>query len=359
LADATGSGFLAGARHALILSPTVGPDCDGNGTSDYLDVITGASPDENHNLIPDACEPPIQNGGFEQPTVPGSNITISAGSNVVAPWTVAGGGLDLVHTLWDPAEGLNSISLNWVGPSTITQTVSTTPGTTYSLGFAMAAEIFGGPPVRQIDVLWNGVLVDTVSFNYTGQGPNSMGWEDHQYTLVGTGSDVLSFVSLTSGPYGPALDNVTLFSSPSTYCTAGTSASGCQAMLSASGSASATATSGFDLMASGVEGLKNGIFFFGTNGRQANPWGNGTSVQCVVPPVRRAGLLTGSGTVGMCDGSFSQDLNALWCPTCPKPQKNPGVGAIVQAQLWYRDPFNTSNQTTSLSDAVEFCVGPR
>jgi hypothetical protein len=58
------------------------------------------------------------------------------------------------------------------------------------------------------------------------------------------------------------------------------------------------------------------------------------------------------------DGSFAQDLNALWCPSCPKPQKNPGAAAVVQAQLWYRDPLSTSNQTTSLSDAIEFVLGP-
>ena len=107
-----------------------------------------------------------------------------------------------------------------------------------------------------------------------------------------------------------------------------------------------------------VEGAKDGLFFFGTNGQQANPWGNGTSFQCVVPPVTRAGLLAGTGTLGLCDGSFAQDLNALWCPTLPQAQKNPGAGAAVQAQLWYRDPLSTSNQTTSLSDAVEFYVTP-
>jgi hypothetical protein len=141
-----------------------------------------------------------------------------------------------------------------------------------------------------------------------------------------------------------------------TYCTAGTSASGCQAAMSAAGVPSASATSGFSLLATGVEGNKNGLFFFGTNGRQANPWGNGTSYQCVVPPVERTPLMPGAGTVGSCDGSFALDLNALWCPTCPKPQKNPGPGAVVQAQLWYRDPASTSNQPTSLSDAIEFQV---
>jgi hypothetical protein len=139
------------------------------------------------------------------------------------------------------------------------------------------------------------------------------------------------------------------------YCTAGTSAAGCMAIMSTTGTPSATAPSGFTFEATGVEGLKDGLFFYGTNGPQANSWGSGTSYQCVVPPVIRGGLLPSVGTVGLCDGAFSQDMNALWQA---KPIKNPGAGAVVQAQLWYRDPQNTSNQTTSLSDAIEFTVQP-
>jgi hypothetical protein len=141
----------------------------------------------------------------------------------------------------------------------------------------------------------------------------------------------------------------------SNYCTPGTSASGCQAVMSASGTASATAPSGFTVMASNVEGDKDGLFFYGTGGQQANSWGNGTSFQCVVPPVFRAGLLAGVGTAGACDGSFSQDLNALWSSN---PLKNPGEGVEVNCQLWHRDPFNTSNQTTSLSDGLSFILCP-
>ena len=139
------------------------------------------------------------------------------------------------------------------------------------------------------------------------------------------------------------------------YCTAGASASGCEASIAASGTPSATAPSGFALSATSVEGKKDGVFFFGVNGRQANPWGNGTSYQCVAPPVKRAGVMDGNGTLNLCDATFSKDLNSHWNL---KPSHNPGPGSFVQAQLWYRDPQNTSNQTTSLSDALEFLVGP-
>jgi hypothetical protein len=145
---------------------------------------------------------------------------------------------------------------------------------------------------------------------------------------------------------------------PVAYCTAGTSASGCQASISATGTPSASLPSGFSLVVTGAEGAKNGVFFMGINGRQANPWGSSSSRQCVVPPVRRLGLINGTGTAGLCDGTFTQDLNALWCPTCSTPQKNYGAGALVQAQLWYRDPLNTSNQSTSFSNALEFSVCP-
>jgi hypothetical protein len=139
------------------------------------------------------------------------------------------------------------------------------------------------------------------------------------------------------------------------YCTAGTSAAGCQAVMSAAGVPSASAASGFSLLASDVEAERDGTFFFGSGGRQANPWGNGTSYQCVTPPVARAGLLVGGGTSGTCDGAFAQDLNAMWSA---KPSVRPAPGTTVQAQLWYRDPQSTSNQTTSLSDAIEFTVAP-
>ena len=165
--------------------------------------------------------------------------------------------------------------------------------------------------------------------------------------LFVAGSWILRICAEGAGPVGPV-----------NYCTAGTSAAGCQALMSSSGSASATAPSGFTAFATDVEGQKDGLVFFAQNGRQANPWGNGTSFQCVAPPVLRGSLLVGNGAAGTCTGLIGQDLNARWCPTCPKPSQAPVPGIRLQLQFWYRDPASTSNQSTSLSDAREVDVVP-
>jgi hypothetical protein len=202
-----------------------------------------------------------------------------------------------------------------------------------------------------------------------GTGPFTYQWKRDGVALAGANGSSYAIAAVASGHAGDYSVEVsgacgTLETAAATlalggpvvsYCTAGTSASGCQALLSASGVASASLPSGFVVSASAVEGSKDGIFYFGTNGRQANSWGNGTSFQCVVPPAHRAGVLSATGTNNQCNGSFSQDLNAQWQA---KPHHNPGAGALVQIQLWYRDPHSTSNQTTSLSDALETPVCP-
>ena len=49
-------------------------------------------------------------------------------------------------------------------------------------------------------------------------------------------------------------------------------------------------------------------------------------------------------------------MNAFW--STATPAKVPTIGQEVSLQLWFRDPQNSSNQTTSLSDALMFKVCP-
>ena len=160
----------------------------------------------------------LTNGSFESYGGTGFNSNIGAG---LQGWTIGNtGGIDIVLSsgvepdYWQAADGNVSLSLNWFSPGSISQTVATMLGAPYRLSFSMAAEIYGGQPTRTMDVLWNGVLVSSPSFNYIGQGPNSMGWMQFNYDVVGTGSDTLTFQSTTAENYGPALDDVMLHSVP-------------------------------------------------------------------------------------------------------------------------------------------------
>ena len=142
------------------------------------------------------------------------------------------------------------------------------------------------------------------------------------------------------------------------YCTPGVSAAGCKARVRADGTPSASASAGFEVRVERAEGGKQGVFYFGAQGAQANTWGNGSSFQCITPPVARTPTQVLSGSAGACLGTAEVDLNSIWCSTCPKAAKNPGPGATAYVQFWYRDPQNTSNQTTSLSNAASFLVCP-
>jgi len=177
-----------------------------------------------------------------------------------------------------------------------------------------------------------------------------------------TANVTLRFIAKDADPQTTveaALDGFQVFSlacsTATSYCTAGTTASGCTATLAAAGVPSLSQASGFTVTASNGEGSKDGLFFFSQNGQQANPWGNGTSFQCVAPPVQRTPVIAGVGTGGACDGVWALDFNA-WMAA--HPGKAPAAGPGTQMQLWFRDPQNTSNQTTSLSDGIEFSVAP-
>jgi len=148
----------------------------------------------------------------------------------------------------------------------------------------------------------------------------------------------------------------TIGAGPTTYCTAGTTTSNCQASMSASGMPTAGAPSGFVLTASTVEGQRSGLLFYGINGRAAFPWSTGTSFLCVQPPTQRTALQNSGGTVSACDGQLSIDFLAFLTAN-PGALGAPGAaGDVFNAQAWFRDP--PAPQGTNLSHAIEFTLTP-
>jgi hypothetical protein len=198
----------------------------------------------------------------------------------------------------------------------------------------------------------NGAPVVSVPMAYAG----GQLWHGEIPALTG---GAITYTVKSTDPVGntgaSATLGYTVTPSPVSYCTAGTSAGGCQALLTSTGVPSASAPSGFVLVAAGAEGGKNGLVYFGTAGRTAQTWGSTSSYKCVASPTRRGELIASGGTAGACDGTFSYDLNARWQQI---PSQNPGAGAVVQAQLWYRDPQSAGNPKTAFSDALELTVCP-
>lgn len=141
-----------------------------------------------------------------------------------------------------------------------------------------------------------------------------------------------------------------------TLCTSGTTTHGCTPAIGASGVPSASASSGFVIGVSSVEGLKQGLIFYGVDnsGFAALPWGASSSVLCVKPPLQRTIPQSSGGTPNLCDGALAFDWNAFRAahPGALGSPFNPGLR--VFAQGWFRDP--PSPKSTMLSDALEFVV---
>lgn len=143
-----------------------------------------------------------------------------------------------------------------------------------------------------------------------------------------------------------------------TFCTAGTSANGCAASISASAQPSVSFANACTLSVANVEGAKSGLLFYGVDnsGFSAVPWGSGSSYLCVKSPTQRTDIQSTGGSANACDGALSLDWNAYQLAT-PLALGNPWlVGAKVYVQGWYRDP--PASKSTSLSDALELTYAP-
>ncbi len=140
------------------------------------------------------------------------------------------------------------------------------------------------------------------------------------------------------------------------YCTAGTSTAGCVASLSATGQPRASASSGFTLQATALEGNKQALFFYGISGRSVNAWGPSSSFLCVKSPTQRTPSQNSGGVLGSCSGSLALDWLAFVAANPTALGVPFSSGDVVQAQAWYRDP--PSPKTTHLSNALEFTLVP-
>ena len=152
------------------------------------------------------------------------------------------------------------------------------------------------------------------------------------------------------------------------FCTAKTGLTCGPATISASGTPSVAAGSGFVVSAGPTRGCRNGLLLYSNQPTVVGqPFGGGNGLLCIVGP-RRAGPIDAGGTSpATCDGNMSIDMNAFassaWAAVgCNPPagQNNPpgflnNIGTTVNSQVWGRDSVTTGQV---LSNGLSWTVGP-
>jgi subtilisin-like proprotein convertase family protein len=147
-------------------------------------------------------------------------------------------------------------------------------------------------------------------------------------------------------------------STPTAYCTAGTTTNGCNASIGATSNPSISLAVPCVLSVANVEGQKLGILFYGIDnaGFTPIPWGAGSSYQCVKAPLQRTSPQNPLGSSNACNGVLTLDWDA-WQLANPTAQGNPwNVGDKVYIQAWFRDP--PAPKSSNLSNALELTYQP-
>ncbi len=146
-----------------------------------------------------------------------------------------------------------------------------------------------------------------------------------------------------------------------TYCTAKLNSLGCTPSIVDGGCASASASHGFVLRTAQVRNAKSGFVIYGVSGRAAVPFQGGTL--CVQAPIARTPIVNSGGTplpANDCSGVYAIDMNAFASGSLGgNPLAALGVsGTTVDCQWYGRDPGFIAPNNSTLSDALEYVVGP-
>ncbi len=175
-------------------------------------------------------------------------------------------------------------------------------------------------------------------------------------TLANTGQDMLD-AWLATGMAAPEVIARAQWGTkkPVAYCNAKTNSLGCLPAIGWYGQPSASAMEGFQVVATQLRNNKATVLFYTRAGRAAQPFGGGTL--CLATPISRTPIQTSGGKPAGngCSGSLSFDFNTLIASGV-----DPALvaGVTIDAQFWGRDPGFVAPNNVTITNALEFVIGP-
>lgn len=139
------------------------------------------------------------------------------------------------------------------------------------------------------------------------------------------------------------------------YCANSFSSIGCVPQIGALGSPRASATSGFTVQVTQMDGQRSGVLFYGL-APASLPWALfNPSTLCIAGQRQRMGLSTSSGTPNQCDGVLARDVLA-WAAATPGALATPfSAGTTLYFQGWLRDPLMPTGSILTSGWSTTLC----